>query len=76
MPWVRTVRPGGEGGCRSGRVTGVPLAGSYELLMIVIRCSQAAPDSASGSPGIPDRFRRRQPWDSPMSWQRICSFSP
>jgi hypothetical protein len=32
----------------------VALVGSYELLMIVIRSSQAASDSGSGSAGIPD----------------------
>jgi hypothetical protein len=32
----------------------VALVGSYELLMMVIRGSQPAPDSASGSAGIPD----------------------
>jgi hypothetical protein len=32
----------------------VALVGSYELLMMVIRSSQAAPDSATGNEGIPD----------------------
>jgi Protein of unknown function (DUF2637) len=32
----------------------VALVGSYELLMTVIRSSQAGPDGASGGAGIPD----------------------
>ena len=32
----------------------VVLVGSYELLMMVIRSSQAAPRSAPGSTGVPD----------------------
>jgi hypothetical protein len=37
----------------------VALAGSYELFMMVIRSSQAAPDSASGSEGIPDPLQEQ-----------------
>jgi hypothetical protein len=37
----------------------VALVGSYELFMMVIRSSQAAPDSASGSAGIPDPLQEQ-----------------
>jgi hypothetical protein len=37
----------------------VGLVGSYELLMIVIRSSQAALDSGSGSAGVPDPLKQR-----------------
>ena len=37
----------------------VALVGSYELLMMVIRNSQAAPDGASGSAGIPDPLQEQ-----------------
>jgi hypothetical protein len=37
----------------------VALVGSYELLMMVIRSSQAALDSATGGAGIPDPLRER-----------------
>ena len=37
----------------------VALVGSYELLMMVIRSSQAAPDGASGSAGIPDPLQEQ-----------------
>ena len=37
----------------------VALVGSYELLMMVIRGSQAVPDGASGSAGSPDPLQER-----------------
>jgi hypothetical protein len=40
-------------------VAGVALVGSYELLMTVIRSSQAAPDSPAGSSGIPDPLQKQ-----------------
>jgi Protein of unknown function (DUF2637) len=50
----------------------VALVGSYELLMMVIRTSQAAPDAISGSEGVPDRFNRGRPRYSPAILQRIA----
>jgi len=37
----------------------VALVGSYELLMLVIRSSHAAPDAASGSVGVPEPLQRQ-----------------
>jgi hypothetical protein len=37
----------------------VALVGSYEVLMMIIRGSQAAPDGASGSAGIPDPLQEQ-----------------
>jgi hypothetical protein len=45
----------------------IVLVGFYELLVMVIRSSQAAPRSASGSASVPDHFRKRRPGYSPMS---------
>jgi hypothetical protein len=50
----------------------VALVGSYELLMTVVRNSQAVPHGASVARAFRTRFRTRQPWYSPMSWQRIA----
>jgi hypothetical protein len=44
----------GPVGAAVGAWPAVALVGSYELLMMVIRSSQAAPDSASGSAGARD----------------------
>jgi hypothetical protein len=48
------------------------LVGSYELLLTVIRSSQAALDGAAGSAGVPDRFRNRRSTYPPIIWQWIA----
>ena len=49
----------------------VALVGSYELLMMVIRSSQAVPDGGSGGADTRTRWVNRQPRYSLISWRRI-----
>jgi Protein of unknown function (DUF2637) len=50
----------------------VALVRSYELLMMVIRGCQAAPDGASVARAVRTRFGSGRPRYSPMSWQRTA----
>ena len=50
----------------------VALVDSYELLMMVIRSSQAAPDATSDGGGSRTHFGSRRPKYSPVTWQRIA----
>ena len=55
---------GARAGARAGRAAvaawrAVALVGSYELLMMVIRSSQAVPWGTSDSPGIPDPLQEQ-----------------
>ena len=50
----------------------VALVGSYELLMMVIRSSQAAQTARPVVRTVRTRFRSRRPRYSPSIWQRIA----
>jgi hypothetical protein len=50
----------------------VALVGSYELLMTVIRSSQAGPDGASRSAGIPDPLQEQAAEVSLVIWRRTA----